>query len=87
MYVEMDRVLQGLRLAKTALGLVPVSVPGLGPAVELALNIVELVQVCRISVLHAYETDIHCRRRRVRRGSVRHSRCVPRDFRSVYTSS
>ncbi|EIW61135.1 uncharacterized protein TRAVEDRAFT_43962 [Trametes versicolor FP-101664 SS1] len=40
----MDRVLQGLRLAKTALGLVPVSVPGLGPAVELALNIVELVQ-------------------------------------------
>lgn len=46
MQSEMDRVLQGLRLAKTTLGLVPVSVPGLGPAVELALNIVELVQVC-----------------------------------------
>ncbi|OSC97904.1 hypothetical protein PYCCODRAFT_1461607 [Trametes coccinea BRFM310] len=40
----MDKVIQGLRLAKTTIALVPVSVPGLGPAVDLALNILNLVQ-------------------------------------------
>ncbi|KAH9884953.1 hypothetical protein C8Q73DRAFT_660513 [Cubamyces lactineus] len=40
----MDKVLQALRVAKTTLDLVPVSVPGLGPAVELAVNILELAQ-------------------------------------------
>ena len=43
--VTMDKVLQALRVAKTTLDLVPVSVPGLGPAVELAVNILELAQV------------------------------------------
>ncbi|KAI0328218.1 hypothetical protein GY45DRAFT_1372563 [Cubamyces sp. BRFM 1775] len=40
----MDKVLQALRVAKTALDVIPVSVPGLGLAVELAVNILELAQ-------------------------------------------
>ncbi|KAI8989913.1 hypothetical protein BD414DRAFT_536275 [Trametes punicea] len=38
----MDKAIQALRVAKTALNLMPLSVPGLGPSIELALNILEL---------------------------------------------
>ncbi|CDO77241.1 hypothetical protein BN946_scf184747.g54 [Trametes cinnabarina] len=51
----MEKTIQALRVAKTAIGLVPVSVPGLGPAVELALNILELVQAVEQDVKDTQE--------------------------------
>ncbi|KAI0364592.1 hypothetical protein BV20DRAFT_1057084 [Pilatotrama ljubarskyi] len=43
----MDKLVAALRVAKRTLDFVPVSVPGLAPAVEVALSIAELVQETR----------------------------------------